>query len=51
VAGYPTWESAPVFDPAAGRDDVFGVGKPVGAVGLRTSGGLVRVYIVMTVFP
>jgi hypothetical protein len=24
------------FDPAAGSDDVFGVGKPVGAVGLHT---------------
>ena len=24
------------FDPATGSDDVFGVGKPVGAVGLHT---------------
>ena len=24
------------FDPAAGSDDVFSVGKPVGAVGLHT---------------
>ena len=29
------------FDPATGSDDVSGAGKPVGAVGLRTGGGLV----------
>jgi sugar lactone lactonase YvrE len=29
------------FDPATGSDDVFGVGKPVGAAGLRAGGGLV----------
>lgn len=29
------------FDPATGSDDVFGVGKPVGAVRLRTGRGLV----------
>jgi sugar lactone lactonase YvrE len=29
------------FDPAAGSDDVFRVGKPVGSAGLRRSGGLV----------
>ena len=29
------------FDPATGSDDVFHVGKPVGAAGLRAGGGLV----------
>jgi sugar lactone lactonase YvrE len=29
------------FDPPTGSDNVFGVGKPVGSVGLRTGGGLV----------
>lgn len=29
------------FDPATGGDEVFGVGKPVGSVGLRHGGGLV----------
>ena len=40
MAGHPTWE-VHGFDPATGSHDVFGVGKPVGAVGLRTGGGLV----------
>jgi sugar lactone lactonase YvrE len=29
------------FDPVTGSDDVFNVGKPVGAAGLRAGGGLV----------
>lgn len=29
------------FDPVTGSDEVSAVGKPVGAVGLRTGGGLV----------